>query len=275
MRRLLFLICLVSCLALVSYFPLPFSSAELHPDLIKPVGGNIKTLVIDPGHGGKDPGAVGKNHYEKDLALKVALELRRIVQENMPGIKVVMTREDDTFIELHRRGEIAKEAGGDFFVSIHCNALDNRSKYGTETYVLGVNNGQENYETIIAENESILFEENYGDMYGGFDPTSPEGFIYFKLLKNVFRSESVRMAEKIEKQFKTRLGRHSRGVKQAPFVVLYQCGMPAILSEIGFISNREEEKYLASEEGQIYIASSIYRAIKEYNMELDIPGPRP
>lgn len=258
-------------LALVSYYPLPFSSNELHPYLIKPLGGTIKTLVIDAGHGGKDPGAVGKHHSEKDLALKVAFELRRIVEENLPEIKVVMTREDDTFIELHRRGEIAKEAGGDFFISIHCNALDNRSKYGTETYVLGVNDGQENYATIISENESILFEENYGDMYGGFDPTSPEGFIYFKLLKNVFRSESMRMAEKIEGQYKTRLERHSRGVKQAPFVVLYQCGMPAILSEIGFISNRKEESYLASEEGQIYIASSIYRAIKEYNMELETP----
>jgi len=262
-------------MALVSYYPLPLSSSELHPDLIKPVGGAIKTLVIDAGHGGKDPGAVGKRYYEKDLALKVALELRRIVEENLPEIKVVMTRDDDTFIELHERGEIAKQAGGDFFVSIHCNALDNREKFGTETYVLGVNEGQENYSTIIAENEAILFEDNYGDMYGGFDPTSPEGFIYFKLLKNVFRTESVRMAEKIEGQVKTRLNRHSRGVKQAPFVVLYECGMPAILSEIGFISNYDEETYIASEEGRIHIASSIYRAIKEYNMELDIAGPRP
>lgn len=271
MKRLLFIIILAS-ISLVSYCPLPFSADELHPYLIKPVGGAIKTLVIDAGHGGKDPGAVGKRYYEKDLALKVALELRRIIQENMPEINVVMTRDDDTFIPLHKRGEIAKEAGGDFFISIHCNALENRSKFGTETYVLGVNEGQENYSTIIAENESILFEENYGDMYGGFDPTSPEGFIYFKLLKNVFRTESMRMATKIEGQFKTRLKRHSRGVKQAPFVVLYECGMPAILSEIGFISNYKEETYLASEEGQIYIASSLYRAIKEYNMELSTRG---
>ncbi|MEM6807193.1 MAG: N-acetylmuramoyl-L-alanine amidase, partial [Bacteroidota bacterium] len=254
MRRLLFIVYLVSLMMLVSYYPVEEKAPTSHVGQINPVGGNIKTLIIDAGHGGRDPGAVGKRYYEKDLALKVALQLRRLIQKNMPEIKVVMTREDDTFIELHKRGQIAKEAGGDFFVSIHCNALENRKKFGTETYVLGVNEGQENYATIIAENESILFEENYGDMYGGFDPSSPEGFIYFKLLKNVFRSESVRMAEKIESQFKTRLKRHSRGVKQAPFVVLYECGMPAILTEVGFISNYEEETYLASEEGQIHIA---------------------
>ncbi|MEL6675498.1 MAG: N-acetylmuramoyl-L-alanine amidase [Bacteroidota bacterium] len=237
----------------------------------KPTNGKIKTLVIDAGHGGKDPGAVGKRFYEKDLALKIAIQLRRIMAENMPHVRVVMTRDDDVFVPLNERGSIAKESEGDFFVSIHCNALNDRSKFGTETYVLGTNPGQDNYRTIIAENEAILFEENYGEMYGGFDPSSPEGFIYFKLLKNAFRNESVRLGNKIQHQYSRRLGRKSRGVKQAPFIVLYHCGMPGVLTETGFISNYEEETFLGSDTGQIYIASSIYRAIKEYNMELGLP----
>ena len=258
LKKLAVILCVVCGLAMSSF----------HMDENIRLQGTIKTLIIDAGHGGKDPGAVGKNFYEKELALKIALQLKRIVNENLPEINVILTRDDDTFIELHKRGVIAKENGGDFFISIHCNALKNRSKFGSESYVLGTNKGQENYETIIAENQAILFEDNYSEMYGGFDPSSPEGFIYFKLLKNSFRKESLRLAEKIQHQYKSRLKRHSRGVKQAPFVVLYECGMPAILSEVGFISNLREEAFLGSEAGQIYIASGIYRAIKEYNMEL-------
>lgn len=229
--------------------------------------GPIQTVVIDAGHGGKDPGAVGDRYYEKNVTLAVALQLKRIMNENLPDIKVVLTRETDDFIGLNRRAEIAKESEGDFFISIHCNALRNKTKYGAESYVLGINQGQENYETIISENEAILFEDNYKEMYGGFDPSSPEGFIYFKLLKNIFRNESTHLAEKIQYQFKSRLGRKDRGVKQAPFVVLYLSGMPAVLTEIGFITNFDEETFLASETGQIYIASCIYRAIKAYNAE--------
>ncbi|MEZ4775097.1 MAG: N-acetylmuramoyl-L-alanine amidase [Bacteroidia bacterium] len=229
--------------------------------------GPIRTVIIDAGHGGKDPGALGARYYEKDITLNVALQLKRILNESMPDLNVVLTRDTDKFIALHRRAQIAKDNQGDFFISIHCNALKNNTKYGAESYVLGINEGQENYETIIAENESILFEDNYGDMYGGFDPSSPEGYIYFKLLKNVFRNESTRLAEKIQHQYASRIGRKDRGVKQAPFVVLYLSGMPALLTETGFITNYEEETFLASESGQIYIASCIYRAIKSYNME--------
>jgi len=229
--------------------------------------GRIRTLVIDAGHGGKDPGAVGKHHYEKEITLKVAQQLKRIVEENLPSIRVVLTREDDTFIGLQERATRAIEARGDLFLSIHCNALNNSQISGTESYILGINKGQENYATIIAENEAILFEENYQDVYGGFDPSSPEGFIFFKLLKNAYRQESLRMAELIQYQFTNRLGRKSRGVKQAPFVVLYLSGMPAVLTEIGFITHRDEEAFLGSERGQIYVASALYRAIKTYNWE--------
>ncbi|MEM7654733.1 MAG: N-acetylmuramoyl-L-alanine amidase [Bacteroidota bacterium] len=233
----------------------------------------FRTVILDPGHGGKDPGAVGARHYEKDLALQVALRLRELIHEEMPDIQVVLTREDDTFIELHRRAEIAKNAGGDIFISIHCNGLRNKSKFGTETYVLGTNQGQENYEVIIAENEAILFEENYHEMYGGFDPSSPEGYIFFKLLKNVFRSESTNLADKVQGEF-AMAGRKDRGVKQAPFVVLYLSGMPAILTEIGFITNYEEETFLASVEGQDQIATNIVDALKAYYEEFSTSAVR-
>lgn len=226
----------------------------------------IRTLIIDPGHGGKDPGALGARYYEKDLALQISLKLRDLLQEELPNMKVVMTRESDVFVELYRRGEIAKENQGDFFISIHCNGLRNKSKYGTETYVLGTNEGQENYDRVIAENESILFEENYREMYGNFEPSSPEAYIFFRLLKNVFRKESTRLADKVQSRYDA-LGRHGRGVKQAPFVVLYQSGMPAILTEVGFITNYEEETYLASDSGQVQIATGILEALREYNTE--------
>ncbi|MDX2245983.1 MAG: N-acetylmuramoyl-L-alanine amidase [Bacteroidia bacterium] len=259
MKRFLFWLCFLFISGL-------FSSSSILP--APSLGeGPIRTVIIDAGHGGKDPGAVGSRYHEKDITLSVALQLKRILNESMPELKVVLTRETDVFLALHKRAQVAKDNQGDFFISIHCNALKNNTKYGAETYVLGINEGQENYETIIAENEAILFEDNYGDMYGGFDPSSPEGYIYFKLLKNVFRNESTRLAEKIQHQYSSRIGRKDRGVKQAPFVVLYLSGMPALLTETGFITNYEEETFLASESGQIYIASCIYRAIKSYNME--------
>lgn len=230
--------------------------------------GNIQTLVIDAGHGGKDPGAVGQHHYEKHLALSIALKLAEIVKQQLPEINVILTRDKDYFVPLHKRARIAKQRGGDFFVSIHLNASENHETFGTETYVMGFNKGQEDDRTIVAENESILFEDNYEEMYGGFDPRSPEGFIYFNLLKNAFRRESTFMAEYIQGEYREFGNRIDRGVKQGPFVVLYLSGMPAILTEVGFISNPKEEQFLASEAGQQYLASSIYRAIKSYNASL-------
>ncbi|MEM7367241.1 MAG: N-acetylmuramoyl-L-alanine amidase [Bacteroidota bacterium] len=257
--------CLIITLFLGLFFLLG-ADFVAHAPLPEEETAPIKTLIIDPGHGGKDPGALGARYYEKDLALQISLKLKEMLNENMPSIKVVMTREDDTFVELYRRGEIALENNGDFFISIHCNGLKNKSKFGTETYVLGINEGQETYERVIAENESILFEENYRDMYGNFEPSSPEAYIFFRLLKNVFRQESTRLADKVQANYDSQ-GRHGRGVKQAPFVVLYHSGMPAILTEVGFITNYEEETYLASDSGQLAISASIMEAIREYNTE--------
>ena len=222
------------------------------------------TVVIDAGHGGHDPGTTGARNYEKNIALQVALSLRDRLTVNAPNVNVVMTRETDVFVPLHERGRIAKESNGDFFVSIHCNAFPLKERKGTETYVLGINKGEKYYERIIAENESILFEKGYREMYGGFDPSSPEGFIYFRLLKNAFRNESSRLARMMEENYQSVLGRDSYGVKQAPFIVLYQSGMPAILTEIGFLSNETDEKLLESAWGQDLIAESIFNSITSY-----------
>lgn len=222
------------------------------------------TVVLDAGHGGKDPGAVGKQYHEKNLTLAIAKAVADSLAHYDPAIKVVLTRRTDTFIELRERAAIAQRAKGDFFVSIHCNALRKKDRKGVETYILGINEGQENYETIIAENEAMLFEKNYQEIYGGFDPSSPEGFIYLKLIKNVFRQESLLMANQLQKIFTNQYKRLDRGVKQAPFIVLYLAGMPAILTEVGFISNPEEEIYLGSEKGQSEIASAICQSILSY-----------
>ncbi|MEM7510313.1 MAG: N-acetylmuramoyl-L-alanine amidase [Bacteroidota bacterium] len=227
----------------------------------------IKTIVIDAGHGGKDPGSVGAKYYEKDITLSVALKVKELIKEHLPQMNVVLTREDDTFIEVHKRATMAQDELGDFFVSIHCNGMNDKKWKGTETYVMGINSWQDTYQRIVAENEAILFEEDHTEMYGGFDPKSPEGFIYFKLLKDTFRKESSYLAEKVQKQYVHKLGRKDRGVKQAPFIVLYQSGMPSILTEMGFISNPDEEKFLASEVGQRYLANAIFKAIDSYNSE--------
>lgn len=227
------------------------------------------TIVIDPGHGGKDPGAVGKEFYEKDLALNIAKALADSIRAFDSTIQVVLTRRTDTFIELYQRATIAQAAKGDFFISIHCNALKYKDRKGVETYILGINEGQENYETIIKENEAMLFEKNYQEIYGGFDPSTPEGFIYFKLIKNIFRNESMLMAHAMQKAFTEEYNRVDRGVKQAPFIVLYMAGMPAVLSEVGFISNVEEEQYIASLKGQQEITNALMTGIRTYMASLN------
>ncbi len=231
------------------------------------IEGPIKTLVIDAGHGGKDPGAVGKITYEKHIVLSVALQLKEIFETEFPQLKVILTRDNDEFVELHQRAAKAKDYQGDFFVSLHCNGLENNEIFGNETYIMGINEGQEDYERIVAENEAILFEEGHKEMYGGFDPNSPEGIIFFRLLKNAFRRESTFMAKNVQFQYTKRLNRHGRGVKQAPFIVLYLSGMPAILTEMGFISNELEEKFMSSESGQQYLAYAIFRAVRDYNLD--------
>lgn len=249
--------------------PGPAGRASIPTPELRDLGlaGPIRTLIIDPGHGGKDPGAVKGSSYEKDVTLGVGLKLRSMVERNLPNVKVVMTRETDDFIPLYERGEIAQDHQGDFFISIHCNGLANEHSHGAETYILGVNKGQENYERIIEENQAVLFEDNFGEYYGGYDPHSAEANILFDLTSDALRSESKHLAEKVQVHYADAKGRLNRGVKQAPFIVLYMCGMPAILTEIGFITNEEEKEFLSSESGQTAIAEGLFRSIEAYNQE--------
>jgi len=231
----------------------------------------IKVVVIDAGHGGHDPGALGKKAKEKDVALGVALKLGGYIEKNFPEVKVIYTRKTDVFVQLHKRAEIANKANAQLFISIHCNAIDNPKPHGTETWVMGLHKSKANLDVAKKENAVILLEDNNEEQYGNFDPNSPESYIIFSLYQSVYRDQSVAFAEKIQNEFKTRAGRHDRGVKEAGFLVLWKTTMPSVLIETGFVSNPNEEKYLLSPQGQDYIASAIYRAFKQYKVEMEGP----
>ncbi len=231
--------------------------------------GFINTVVIDPGHGGRDPGAVGRNAKEKDLTLAIALQLGQYIKDNMPDVRVIYTREKDEFVELFRRAQIANENNADLFISIHCNSSRATSAYGTETFVMGLHRSDANLEVARKENASILYEEDYMDTYDGFDPHSPEANIIFSLYQNAYLDQSLSVASLVQNQFRERAQRVDRGVKQAGFLVLYQITMPGILVEAGFLSNPREEQYLMSETGQAHIASAIYRAFRDYKEQQD------
>ncbi|PID95217.1 MAG: cell wall hydrolase [Bacteroidetes bacterium] len=227
----------------------------------------VKTVVIDAGHGGKDSGASSGGVKEKDIALKIALKLGAYITEGLPDVKVIYTRKDDRFIELHRRAAIANEAHADLFISIHCNANRSSNPYGTETYVMGLHKSKANLEVAKKENASILLEDNYENEYQGYDPNLPENTIIFSLFQNAYLNQSLSIASMVEEQFRKRVNRHDRGVKQAGFLVLYRTTMPGILIETGFLTNPSERKFLNSDKGQVYIASAIYRAFKSYKKQ--------
>ncbi len=224
----------------------------------------INTVVIDAGHGGKDPGAIGKKAYEKDITLKIALKLGNYIQKNLKGVKVIYTRKTDVFVELFKRAEIANKNKAQVFISIHVNSNEKSSYTGTSTYVMGVDKSDENLEVAQLENSVILKEKSYKKNYKGFDPNAPESYITLSLLQNAHLEQSLQLAKIVQDQFRTRAGRKDRGVRQAGLVVLWNATMPAILVETGFISNPTEEKYLMTDYGQSIIASAIYRAFRDY-----------
>ena len=229
----------------------------------------IKKIVIDAGHGGHDPGAVGKKYKEKDIALAVALKLGSLIKSAYPDMEVIYTRKTDEFIELYRRAQIANSNKADMFISIHCNSAPSPDPYGAETWVLGLNKSQANLEVAKKENASILLESNYATNYDGFDPNSPEGNIIFTLYQNAYLDQSLQFAGIMQQQFANKMGRHSRGVKQAGFLVLYKTTMPGALIEIGFISNPTEEEFIGSENGKTQIANGIFRAFKAYKLKYE------
>ncbi len=229
----------------------------------------VNTVVIDPGHGGRDSGAVGRHSMEKDIALAISLKLGEYIREHLPEVEVIFTRETDVFVPLHERAQIANKNNADLFISIHCNSTGSPSPRGTETFVMGLHRSQANLEVAKRENRAILYEDDYLETYDGFDPNSPEASIIFALYQNAYLDHSLNVASLVQSQFRERARRIDRGVKQAGFLVLYQVTMPGILVETGFLSNPQEERYLMSESGQAYIASAIFRAFRDYKKEQD------
>jgi N-acetylmuramoyl-L-alanine amidase len=234
----------------------------------------IKTVVIDAGHGGHDGGCQGSFSNEKDVALAISLKLGKYIEENFKDVKVVYTRTTDVFVKLDERAKIANKAKADLFICIHVNSGP-ATAIGTETYVMGLHKTEANLNVAKRENSSILLEDDYETRYENFDPNSPESYIVLNLRQSAFLDQSLNFAAKIQAQFKDRVGRIDRGVKQAGFLVLHQTNMPSVLIETGFLTNKEEEKFLNSPVNQDFMASAIYRAFKEYKLEFDEKQVKP
>lgn len=232
----------------------------------------VTRVVIDAGHGGKDPGNLGTGRYkitEKTIALNVSLQVGEYIKEAFPDVEVLYTRDDDTFVPLHERTKFANSNGADIFISIHCDAFTRESAKGCGSYVMGPAKTEANLRMAQKENAAILLEEDRQDNYGDLDPNSPEGLIELSLRQNTHIHQSLRFAKHVQDQMRTRVGRTDRGVKQAPFWVISFTTMPSVLVELGFLTNKEEEDFLIGEQGQTYVASAIYRAFKKYKTDLE------
>ena len=229
----------------------------------------VDIVVIDPGHGGRDPGTHGAFMNEKDVTLKISLKVGSYIEKNFPGVKVIYTRKDDRYLALDERAIMANKNKADVFICIHANASPHPTTYGTETYVMGPHKTDSNMDVAKRENAVILLDENHEERYEGFDPKTPESYILFSLAQNAFQESSLTLADRIETQFKSKAGRYSHGVKQAGFWVLWRTAMPSVLVEVGFLTNKKEEKFLSEEQGQDQIAAGIYKAFKEYKTQIE------
>lgn len=273
-----------------------FSSLSFHP--IKKLAG-VKIVVIDAGHGGKDPGCNGAVHNEKEVTLAIALKLGKLIEENLKDVKVIYTRKTDVFVELEERAQIANRNNADLFISIHCNAAakfvtykdkngktqyktwkDKKGKihkkevtnpvpFGSETYVMGIKNEKGKMEVAKRENASMLLEENYEKTYNGFDPSSDEAYIIMSLTTSAYVEQSAKFASNIQSEYKNKAGRIDKGVQRQSIWVLWRTAMPSILTEVGFLTNPIEEKFLGSEKGQTYMASAIFRALRNYKRDVE------
>ncbi|AKD53636.1 N-acetylmuramoyl-L-alanine amidase family protein [Spirosoma radiotolerans] len=233
----------------------------------------LRTVVLDAGHGGKDPGCLGRKTRESRIVLKLVLQLGRKIKEEMPNVRVIYTRSSDHFVELAERSAIANRNKADLFISIHCNASPSSSRvYGTETYTMGLHKTNGNLDVAKRENAVILKEENYQQTYKGFNPNSPLAHIMLANYQHAFMGSSINFAEKVERSFRRNADRRSNGVKQAGFLVLWRTTMPSVLIETGFLTNPEEEDYLISSEGQDEISDAIYKAFVLYKQEIEAGG---
>lgn len=222
-------------------------------------------VVLDPGHGGNDPGAIGRKGKEKNINLNVAVKLGNLIENNCKDVKVVYTRKTDKFVPLHTRAEIANNAKASLFISIHTNAVarKNSGVIGTETYTLGLHRTEENLEVAKKENSVILIEDDYKQRYAGFNPNSSESYIIFEFMQDKNMAQSVNFATLVQKNFKG-CNRIDKGVHQAGFLVLRETSMPSVLVELGYISNPTEENYLLSERGTSELANAIFKALINY-----------
>lgn len=287
---------LLSIIFFTFFIVISVQSAEVH-DPHQQTGNQsyrIKTIVIDAGHGAHDIGARGRTSVEKDVALQIALKLGRAIQSELKDVTVIYTRSTDVFVPLYERIGLANQKKADLFISIHCNSMPpikkrivtgyrrkngkripiyktvttpNTTTRGTETFVSGSGRLAEQ-DAAIRENASMLLEENYKENYDGFDPKDPESYIIFSLMKNAYRDQSIKLASLIEGEY-VKSGRGSRGVKELSLAVLARAGMPAVLTEVGFISNPDEERYLNSAQGQSEIVQNLLKAIKSYKRQAE------
>ena len=244
----------------------------LFADDKKKKNNKIRTIVIDPGHGGKDSGTMGTKRYtqyEKHIALDISLKLGNYIKEAFPKIEIIYTRKTDVFLELRERTELANEKNADLFISVHCDGFTNPNPSGASVFVMGMSKLKANMDVAMRENSVMYLEDNFKEKYDGFDPKSPESYIVFSLMQNTFLDQSISIAEKIEDEFANRAKRKSRGVKQAPFYVISRVNMPSILIEAGFLTNPKEEDFLNTELGKDHIASAIFRGFRSYKESVD------
>ena len=244
----------------------------LFADDKKKKNNKIRTIVIDPGHGGKDSGTMGTKRYpqyEKHIALDISLKLGNYIKDAFPDIEIIYTRKTDNFLELWERTELANEKKADLFISVHCDGFTNPNPSGASVFVMGMSKLKANMDVAMRENSVMYLEDNFKEKYDGFDPKSPESYIVFSLMQNTFLDQSISIAEKIEDEFANRAKRKSRGVKQAPFYVISRVNMPSILIEAGFLTNPKEEDFLNTELGKDHIASAIFRGFRSYKESVD------
>lgn len=229
----------------------------------------ITSVVIDAGHGGDDPGALGLVAAEKDLTLSIALKAGSMIADSLKDVKVMYTRTTDVFVPLDERADLANKNHADLFISIHVNSNPNKGASGFETYVMGIHTSEKNMEVAMKENAVITYEKDYQTKYEGYDPHSAESFIIFSLVQNIYLEQSLNFATVLQESFKEVTGKADRGVKQAGFLVLWKSSMPSVLIEAGFISNKNEERWLITEKAQQQIAYAIYRAFAMYKKSIE------
>ncbi len=251
-----------SILTVLFYFGLSSFTPKAPVMPSSPNGYVINTVVLDAGHGGKDPGA--GNGREKKFALDITLKVGRKIKDAYPDVRVIYTRNKDVFVPLHERAAIANRNKADLFISIHCNANTKSHIKGTETYVMGLHKSQDNLDLAKKENNVILLEDDYKKTYKGFNPESPLAHIMLANYQHAFMTQSTNFAAKVEKHFDKVNGLRSRGVKQAGFLVIWETTMPSVLIETGYLSNADDSRVLASAEGREEIAEAIFKAFEEY-----------